>query len=129
MYDRHWNQYIRKTLLFLKDWAKIPPGARVLDLACGTGEFERLLLQENPTQPITAVDISERMLAIAQQKLQAYPTVSFLLASATALPFADSSFDTIISASSFHYFDNPGAANSRVERPNCRYPQICPLRV
>lgn len=116
VYDRRWNQYIRKTLLFLKDWARIPPDARVLDLACGTGEFERLLLQENPAQPITGVDISERMLAIAQQKLQAYPTVSFSLASATALPFADSSFDIIVSASSFHYFDDPGAALAEMKR-------------
>jgi ubiquinone/menaquinone biosynthesis C-methylase UbiE len=43
----------------LKTWAEISPQARVLDVACGTGEFERLLLAENPSQSIIGVDISD----------------------------------------------------------------------
>jgi len=116
VYDRRWQHYITKTLLFLKQWVTIPAEARVLDLACGTGEFERFLLQDNPDQLITGIDISEQMLAIAHQKLKPYPNVSLQLATASDLPFADRSFDVIVSANSFHYFDNPELALKEMKR-------------
>lgn len=107
IYDLRWKNYINNTLSFLKDWAEILPNETVLDIACGTGEFERLLLNEYSKQKIVGVDISENMLAIAKQKCAAFPQVSFHQASAENLPFADNTFDVIVSASSFHYFDNP----------------------
>ncbi|MBE9108208.1 class I SAM-dependent methyltransferase [Nodosilinea sp. LEGE 07298] len=116
VYDRRWQHYIAKMLRFLKQWAMIPAEARVLDLACGTGEFERLLLQDSPDQLITGIDISEQMLAIAHQKLKPYPNVSLQLATASDLPFADRSFDVIVSANSFHYFDNPELALKEIKR-------------
>jgi ubiquinone/menaquinone biosynthesis C-methylase UbiE len=116
IYDRRWRSYITDTLFFLKSWAEIPFTAMVLDIACGTGEFERLLLNEHPTQQIVGVDISEKMLAIAQQKCQDYPNVSFQVASASALPFVSNSFDAIVSANAFHYFDDPDAALQEIKR-------------
>ena len=44
IYDRRWRRYISQTLTLLKTWASIPPQAAVLDIGCGTGEFERLVL-------------------------------------------------------------------------------------
>jgi len=116
IYDQRWNSYVANTLSFLKDWAQISPSTTVLDVACGTGEFERLLLTENPTQCIIGVDISEKMLLVAQQKLQAYPHVSFYNASASTLPFENNSFDVVVSANSFHYFDDPNAALVEMKR-------------
>jgi len=121
VYDRRWKNYISNTLSFLKTWAEISPLDTVLDVACGTGEFENLLLTENSTLKIVGVDISAEMLAIAQEKCKNYPQVSFHTASASALPFADNSFDVIVSASSFHYFNDPLAAlieMKRVLKPN-----------
>ncbi|MBD2519025.1 methyltransferase domain-containing protein [Nostoc sp. FACHB-973] len=121
VYDRRWKNYISNTLSFLKTWAEISPQDTVLDVACGTGELERLLLTEHPTLKIVGVDISEEMLAIAQEKCSVYPQVLFHTASASALPFADDSFDVIVSASSFHYFSDPLAAlieMKRVLKPN-----------
>lgn len=115
-YDQRWSQYITDTLSFLKTWAQISPSDSVLDVACGTGEFEQLILAEHPVQQMVGVDISEKMLAIADQKLHSYPNVSLHLASASALPFVDHSFNVIVSASSFHYFDDPGAALAEMKR-------------
>ena len=64
-YDWRWSRYISNTLSFLKNRAQIPLTARVLDIACGTGEFEHMLVFENPAQSTVGVDISEKMLAIA----------------------------------------------------------------
>lgn len=116
IYDRRWSSYILNTLSFLKTWIEISPTASLLDIACGTGEFERLLLAEQPTQRIVGVDISEQMLAIAAEKCQMYPNVSFQVASASALPFADSRFDLIVSANAFHYFDEPTSALTEIDR-------------
>ncbi|WP_392534672.1 class I SAM-dependent methyltransferase [Nostoc sp. C117] len=121
VYDRRWKNYIANTLTFLKTWAEISPLDNVLDVACGTGEFERLLLTDYSTLKIVGVDISEEMLAVAKEKCGVYPQVSFHTASASALPFANNSFDVIVSANSFHYFDDPLAAlieMQRVLKPN-----------
>ncbi|WP_409197272.1 class I SAM-dependent methyltransferase [Chroococcidiopsis cubana] len=115
-YDRRWNSYITNTLSFLQDWAQISFQDKVLDIGCGTGEFERLVLTQQPTQEIIGVDISEKMLTIACQKLHAYPNVSFHTAPASALPFGDRSFDIVVSASSFHYFEDPVAALVEMKR-------------
>jgi ubiquinone/menaquinone biosynthesis C-methylase UbiE len=121
LYDRIWSRYVFKTLSYLKDWAQIASTSTVLDVACGTGEFERLLLLEQPTQSIVGVDLAENMLNIALQKCRDYPNVSFQKASVAALPFADCSFDVVVSASAFHYFDDPIEAlieMRRVLKPN-----------
>ena len=52
-YDRRWSTYIAKTLSFLDGWAAISPEAVVLDIGCGTGEFEKLILSKHPKQQIT----------------------------------------------------------------------------
>jgi ubiquinone/menaquinone biosynthesis C-methylase UbiE len=116
VYDQRWNWYVINTLAFLKTWVNLSASDRVLDIACGTGEFERIVLSENPTQLIVGVDISEEMLAIAHQKLHSYSSVSFQVGSASALPFPDQSFDVIVSASAFHYFDDPIAAMTEIKR-------------
>lgn len=121
VYDLRWRSYIANTLSFLKTWAEISPLDTVLDVACGTGEFERLLLAEYSSQQIVGVDISDKMLAIAQKKCIAYPQVLFQTASASTLPFDSNSFDVIVSANSFHYFDDPITALKemrRVVKPN-----------
>ena len=120
IYDRRWSGYLTKTLSFLQSWAQISPDQTVLDVACGTGELESLLLQENPQQKITGVDMSEEMLKVAQQKLSAYSQVSWKTARASELPFNNCSFDVVVCASSFHYFDDPHASLTQIKRVlNC----------
>ncbi len=91
-YDQRWSSYISNTLSFLKTWAQISPQSTVLDIGCGTGEFERLVLAEHPMQKMVGVDISERMLAIAQQKLHAYPNLYFCTAPAVGVTLCQQEF-------------------------------------
>ncbi len=116
IYDQRWNRYVAKTLSFLKIWVNLSTTDRVLDIACGTGEFERIVLSDTSTQQIVGIDISEEMLAIARQKLHNSSSVSFQVSSASALPFPDQSFDVIVSANAFHYFDDPVTALTEVKR-------------
>jgi ubiquinone/menaquinone biosynthesis C-methylase UbiE len=116
LYDQRWQRYVTSTLAFLKSWINLSGAEMVLDVACGTGEFERLVLSKHPQQSMVGVDLSEEMLAIAQRKLHAFPNVAFLNATATALPFADHRFDVVVSANAFHYFDDPTAALQEMRR-------------
>ncbi|MDX2214338.1 MAG: methyltransferase domain-containing protein [Oculatellaceae cyanobacterium bins.114] len=137
-YDRRWQQYITNTLVFFKDWMQLAPSAIVLDIACGTGELERLLLTQNPQQSITGVDISDEMLRQAQQKLKSFPNIAFQVATARSLPFQSCQFDVVLSANSFHYFDQPDTVlqeMQRVLKPNgklllldwCRDSWVCQM--
>lgn len=64
--------------------------ARTLDVACGTGFLTRYL-----RGAITGLDQSERMLAIAGERV---PDANFVAGDALALPFEDSSFDRLLTA-------------------------------
>ncbi len=116
IYDWWWSGYLRRTLRLLQDCTHIPPHARVLDTACGTGAWERLLLAEQPQQQVVGVDLSAGMLRVAQRKAGTYPHVAFGAADVTQLPFAPSSFDIVVTASALHYFPDPAAALAEMRR-------------
>lgn len=116
IYDQRWQFYITQTLSFLLEWSQVEPTSTVLDIACGTGEFERLLTSQNPQQAVIGVDFSEKMLAIARAKCQTAPHVQFRQANAAALPKALGKFDTVVCANAFHYFDEPAIALAEMQR-------------
>ena len=116
IYDRRWSHYITNTLEFLKDWVQIPVGGTILDVACGTGEFERLILADHPQQRMIGVDLSENMLAIAQAKCDRYSHIQFQRASVESLPLSDQSVDLVVSANAFHYFRDPQTALTEMYR-------------
>ena len=71
--------------------------ARVLETACGTGIVTRALLDALPPgTPLKATDLNSELLDHARRKCHLDKAVSFQPADATALPFPDSSFDTLV---------------------------------
>ena len=71
------------------DLCALPPGARVLDLATGTGDLAAEFLRRGAR--VVGVDFSERMLRLAQRKLGAQ--AHWVLSDALRLPFRDGEFD------------------------------------
>src|SRR6185436_12253133 len=83
--------------------AGLPAGARILELACGTGIVTRQLIEQvldkaGPDARLVSTDLNEPMMAIARTHLpDPLPTrVELRQADATALPFPDKSFDAIV---------------------------------
>ncbi len=75
--------------------AQVSPGARALDLCCGTGDIAFALAQRGAET--TGLDFSTPMLAVAKtrsQKLKC-PAPSFIQGDAQQLPFADNTFDIV----------------------------------
>ncbi|TMJ62843.1 MAG: methyltransferase domain-containing protein, partial [Alphaproteobacteria bacterium] len=67
---------------------------RVLETAAGTGIVTRALRDALPANAnLTATDLNAPMLDIAATKFRPSEAVEFRTADATALPFADASFD------------------------------------
>ncbi len=73
-----------------------------LEIGCGTGHWTRFLRQKG--LEITAVDIAERMLAIARGKNP--ESVDFRLMRSEELAFQDHSFFNIISIATLEFVDN-----------------------
>jgi len=72
-----------------------PPGGRVLDLCCGTGDVTFHLLRTDPTLNVTGVDFCEPMLARARARApqEARGSAAFVEGDAMALPFSGDAFD------------------------------------
>ena len=68
-----------------------------LDVACGTGFLTRHL-----RGPVTGLDASARMLAIASRRI---PAGTFVQGDALALPFPDDSFDRVSSGHFYGHLD------------------------
>jgi ubiquinone/menaquinone biosynthesis C-methylase UbiE len=76
--------------------------ARLIDIACGTGRFLREIKTNYPRLPVTALDLSPYYLDEARGSLAPWSDVSFIEASAAAVPSADASFDAVMSCYLFH---------------------------
>lgn len=84
---------------FTIQYSGVRRGQKILDLAGGTGDltakFSRLLGEEGE---VVLVDINESMLKVGREKLRnsgILGNVSYVQASAEALPFLDDTFDCI----------------------------------
>lgn len=90
------------------DAAGVKSGERVLDVACGTGVLAREALERVGSKGrVVGVDINPAMLAVARQLA---PEASFREARAESLPFADGSFDTVVSQFGLMFFEDRPAA-------------------
>jgi len=84
------HQHWRKALL-----SRVPAGARVLDIATGTGDVA--FLAAHSGHNVVGLDFSERMLAKAREK-DPGGAIRWMNGSADRLPFSDRSFECITSA-------------------------------
>lgn len=80
--------------------ARVAPGALVLDLATGTGDLAFALLDLAPSARVVGADFAMPMLAEGARKRAAQGRDAFSLVAADALqlPFAEGTFDAVLSA-------------------------------
>ncbi|MHB1134896.1 MAG: methyltransferase domain-containing protein [Chloroflexota bacterium] len=99
------------------DAARIQPGQRVLDVACGTGVLARAVAQRvGPEGAVVGLDLNEGMLAVAGRKA---PHIEWRQGRAEDLPFEGQSFDCVVSQFGLMFFADRRAVQEmvRVLRP------------
>jgi len=88
--DKRWRALVAARLQ-----SGLASGARILDVACGTGDLS-LTLFETTGARIFGTDFCRPMLAIAARKMSGCePAIPLIEADALSLPFRDCSFDGV----------------------------------
>jgi ubiquinone/menaquinone biosynthesis C-methylase UbiE len=87
---------------------------RILDIACGTGRYLKQLHVTLPQARLVGVDLSPYYLARARGELPRAADVTLARENAEELPYADGTFDAVVSVFLFH--ELPRDARRRVMR-------------
>lgn len=110
--DQSWR---RKTVAALK----LPSGARVLDLATGTGDLALMIARLHPDAQVVGSDPSSRMLEVGTEKVVRSglgDRVQLELGDAQALPYETDSFDGCCIAFGIRNVPDRSAALSEMAR-------------
>ena len=84
--------------------AKVEAGYRVLDLACGTGTLTASLKKDAPQAEIIGIDGDPKILGLAREKGRAGNLeIQFDEGMSVSMPYADDSFDRVVSSLFFHH--------------------------
>ena len=110
-----WNMDGEKNAAYLeKALSGIPEdfSGKLLEVPVGTGVLTMPVWQSLPQAEITCLDYSPDMMASAQEKAKrlGIANVAFTQGDVGALPFADESFDIVLSLNGFHAFPDKEAA-------------------
>jgi ubiquinone/menaquinone biosynthesis C-methylase UbiE len=74
---------------------ELPPGARALEVGCGTGAVCRTLVESRRFE-VTGADLSPVFVARARELGKHLPGLAFIRADGRSLPLADASFDLVM---------------------------------
>ncbi len=133
--DRRWRRAALREIV----------GTRILDEACGTGDFAIAIAKDNPRRSVVGVDISEGMLevmrrkvaaeglaagsesaglAVGSERVEVPAGITAETGDCCALPYTEAAFDTVTVAFGMRNFENREKALAevlRVLRPGGRF--------
>ena len=87
------GELYRRPLLGFRDL--LSPGAHILDVGCGPGNVEALLLEDERAYQITGIDLSSELLNIARVRT---PSVQYVLGDIRKLPLSMNAYDAVIAS-------------------------------
>ncbi len=93
----------------------IAPGDRVLDVACGPGNFTRDFAAASAEGLVVGIDASAPMLDVAVRDTES-ANVAYLRGDACALPFRDGSFDAVCCFAALYLIEEPMRALAEIVR-------------
>src|SRR5215212_11426304 len=101
------------------DLAELAPSGEVLEVGSGPGRLAARLAELAPGVQITGVDISPEMVERANSLAAnsgVADRVEFRMGDVASLPFADASFDAVVSTFSLHHWQNPAKGLEEIYR-------------
>jgi ubiquinone/menaquinone biosynthesis C-methylase UbiE len=115
----HIKHFTRGATEAILEAGQVRPGMNVLDLASGVGDPALpLAVAVGPTGHVTATDIGPDMISLAEEMAQTkgLTNISFQIANAESLPFANESFDLVTCRFGVMLFPDPVAAMKECRR-------------
>jgi ubiquinone/menaquinone biosynthesis C-methylase UbiE len=110
----HVNQlFVSDLLKFASDFAT------ALDVGAGTAQIPIELCRRHPTARVVAIDMAQHMLDVGRGNLERAglaERIELRLCDAKRMPFADGSFDAVISNSIVHHIPEPFAVFAEMTR-------------
>jgi ubiquinone/menaquinone biosynthesis C-methylase UbiE len=107
-----WSRLVAPAFL---SWLDRPPGARWLDVGCGTGALSSAIIAVAEPSSVVGVDASPDFVDFAAKHLTD-PRVSFRAGDAQALPVADGSVEVVVSALLLNFLQDRRAALREMRR-------------
>jgi SAM-dependent methyltransferase len=102
-YDRHRPAYPDALIDQACEVGGLGPGARVLEISCGTGQLTRSLLARG--LKVTAIEPGERLIARARDQLGIAGEVEFVNRRLEEAPLPHAHYSAVFSASAIHWVD------------------------
>jgi ubiquinone/menaquinone biosynthesis C-methylase UbiE len=102
-YDRHRPAYPEALIDHACEVAGIGPGARVLEIGCGTGQLTRSLLARGLR--VTAVEPGDQLIARARKQLRDVGDVEFVNSRLEDAPLPLAHYAAVFCASAIHWVD------------------------
>jgi SAM-dependent methyltransferase len=103
VYDKVRPGYPPELFDDLADLAGLGPGARVLEIGCGTGQASVRLAERG--YDLLAVELGPRLAEVASARLAGYPSVRVMVADFDRYTPTGPAFDLVFSATAFHWLD------------------------
>lgn len=101
------------------NWLRLPASQLILDVCCGSGILSHAIASQCSPALVAAVDRASTQVSFARTN-RTHPRISYALADAMALPFADAAFDTTLCGLGLNFIPDPARALTefcRVTRP------------
>ncbi|WP_433291689.1 class I SAM-dependent methyltransferase [Actinoplanes sp. CA-030573] len=114
LYDKARPGYPARLFTDLAAMTGLGPGARVLEIGCGTGQATLPLARLGCS--VLAVELSPALAAVARRKLAAFPRVSVEVAAFEEWTPPAEPFDLVVAATSFHWLDPATRAAQAADR-------------
>lgn len=101
LYDRARPDYPPQVFDDLVAIAQLPPGARLLEIGCGTGRATLALAERG--YAVACVELGERLAAIARRRLSPFPDVSVAVGDFETWRPERGDFDAVVAFGAFHW--------------------------
>jgi SAM-dependent methyltransferase len=106
-YERWMGRWSRLVAHEFLNWLNLPAGLRWIDICCGSGVLSEAIAGHSAPAAVVGVDASPEQIDFARQQ-RARENVTFEVANAMALPYADSSsFDVAVCGLGLNYLPDP----------------------
>ena len=103
LYDRARPNYPAEVFDDLAALARLPDGARILEIGCGTGQGTLPLARRG--YRVTCVELGSDLAAVARRRLSGFPEVEVVNANFETWRAPQAGFDAVVAFTAFHWID------------------------